>query len=170
MLGARVGTMLLVMGFAGVAQAAGEEGDAPRLSCRVEEVLTGSSLIARCGEERLNVFLYCIEAPRLGQQPWGEQSREALKKLLGEEVELREFPIPRSTPETRRERTIAELFRGGKSINIEMVTQGDAAVHPRWCVETRFLEAEAIAQAGSLGIWSKPGHQQRPWENRENAE
>lgn len=155
--------LLLATGSAVLAADAGTD----RKKCNVLEVPTGDTLVARCGEEQLKLRLYCVEAPRPGQEPWSENSRQLLQKLAGSEVEVREFPVPRSTPESRKERVIAELFQGKKSLNLEMVTQGQAAVHPRWCVERRFLEGEAIAQTALAGIWSKPGGHQRPWEFKE---
>lgn len=161
----RYGALLLLLA-AGSAVLAADAGT-DRKKCQVIEVLSGDTLMAQCGDEPLKLRLYCVEAPRPAQEPWAETSRQLLQKLAGKEVEVKEFPVPRSTPESRKERVIAELFKGEQSLNLEMVTQGQAAVHPRWCVERRFLEAEAIAQTGLSGIWSKPGPQQRPWESKE---
>lgn len=161
----RSGALLLLLAVGSAALA--EEAGTDRKKCQVLDVLSGDTLMAQCGDEQLKLRLYCVEAPRPTQEPWGENSRLLLRKLAGKEVEVKEFPVPRSPPEARKERVIAELFQGGTSLNIEMVTQGQAAVPPRWCVEKRFLEAEAIAQTALAGIWSKPGPQQRPWELKE---
>lgn len=161
----RIGALLLLLTVTDGVLAADSETGLKR--CQVLEVVSGDTLVARCGDEQLKLRLYCMEAPRLGQEPWGEKSRQLLQKLAGEQVDIKEFPVPRSTPESRKERVIAELFQGSQSLNLELVTQGMAAVQPRWCVERRFLEAEAIAQSGLAGIWSKPGPQQRPWEVKE---
>lgn len=140
-----------------------EEGE---MECSVSEVVTGDTMRVQCAEGELKLRLYCIDAPEIGQHPWDEQSRTHLQGLAGETVVVHEFVIPRSDQRVRRERVIAEVFRDGVSLNLEMVTAGQAAIHPRWCKEQRFLDAEAIARVEARGIWSEIGLQQTPWEFR----
>jgi endonuclease YncB( thermonuclease family) len=49
------------------------------------------------------------------------------------------------------------------SLNLEQIRQGQAAVYPRFCEESRFFRAERKARAASLGIWATPGNHQTPW-------
>jgi endonuclease YncB( thermonuclease family) len=47
-----------------------------------------------------------------------------------------------------------------------MVRAGQAAVYARYCSERAYYRARDDARAAGLGIWSKLGEQQRPWEWR----
>nr|WP_242479331.1 thermonuclease family protein [Lamprobacter modestohalophilus] len=65
-------------------------------------------------------------------------------------------------------RKVAEVIdpATGTVINRAMVEAGQAAVYRRYCKDGSYSRAEAGVKAAGLGIWSKGGEQQRPWEYR----
>ena len=50
--------------------------------CTVSSVHDGDTIRAECNAEKLKVRLYCIDAPEMGQKPWGRESRDTLRELL----------------------------------------------------------------------------------------
>jgi endonuclease YncB( thermonuclease family) len=133
---------------------------APGRVCDLDRVLDGDSLRLICGGESVEVRLHCIDAPEKGQDPWGNRSRAHLKRIATARVEMRAIETDRFG------RTVAEVYTAAgerRSLNLEQVEQGQAAVYSRYCEESRFFRAERKARAASVGIWATPGDQQTPW-------
>jgi endonuclease YncB( thermonuclease family) len=128
--------------------------------CRVASVYDGDTLRVECGTEKLKVRLHCIDAPEMQQRPWGTESRNHLRAITPRVVSLRIHDTDRYG------RKVAEAFAGETNINLEMVRAGQAAVFTRYCSARAYDRAQHDARAAGLGIWSKPGEQQRPWEWR----
>jgi len=157
-----------------VVASAGEGG---RESCRITEVYDGDTVVVQCGwatEER--VRLHCIDAPELGQKPWGERARDELAELLGGEFQSRQhggkaYLQPRRALSVQMERidtdnygrTVAMLWRNGINLNLKLVQRGAVAVYSKYCQAAAFYDAEKAAKAARLGIWKGKGGQQRPW-------
>ncbi|WP_296807170.1 thermonuclease family protein [Thiocapsa sp.] len=128
--------------------------------CTLDQVLDGDSLRLHCGGKPVEVRLYCIDAPEKGQPPWGNRSRAHLKRIAAAQVEMRAVETDRFG------RTVAEVYNAiGErlSLNLEQVKQGQAAVYPRYCEESRFFRAERKARAAAVGIWGTQGTHQTPW-------
>ena len=125
--------------------------------CRVASIYDGDTLRVQCGTEKLKVRLHCIDAPELSQRPWGQESRAYLHRITPGTVTLRRVDTDRYG------RIVGEVFDGERSINLEMVRAGQAAVFARYCSARAYYRAQHDARAAGLGIWSKPGEQQRPW-------
>ncbi|QEP45154.1 thermonuclease family protein [Ectothiorhodospiraceae bacterium BW-2] len=103
----------------------------------------------------------CIDTPEIGQKPWGEQSRDHLRAIIGSEITLKRHTTDRYG------RVVAELFDAtGQSVNLAMVRAGRAAVYGRYCSDAAYFAAEREARTAKLGIWAVDGGQQRPWEWR----
>ena len=67
-------------------------------------------------------------------------------------------------------RQIGEILTAdGVSLNLAMVSAGQAAVYPRYCQDPRLFAAERAARSVGLGIWSSAGDQQRPWDHRRRS-
>jgi endonuclease YncB( thermonuclease family)/ABC-type phosphate/phosphonate transport system substrate-binding protein len=114
----------------------------------------------------IDIRLACIDAPEMGQTPWGERSTQYIKQLLpvGTRINYR----PADTD--RYGRIVAEIFVNNQSINLKMVRQGEAVVYHRYlssCEADRqkYLDAETQAQRQSLGFWSQPDPEM-PWDFR----
>ena len=103
---------------------------------QVVSVGDGDTLRVRQGEKTITLRLGCIDAPESTQTPWGQQSANRLKQLLpaGQAVQMREIE------RDRYGRTVAELFLGNQSVNLIMVSEGQAVVYPQYlngCSETK---------------------------------
>jgi len=137
------------------------------LSGYVADVRDGDNvLIETLQNGMINVRLACIDAPEMGQTPWGERSTQYIKQLLpvGTRINYR----PADTD--RYGRIVAEIFVNNQSINLKMVRQGEAVVYHRYlssCEADRqkYLDAETQAQRQSLGFWSQPDPEM-PWDFR----
>jgi endonuclease YncB( thermonuclease family) len=135
--------------------------------CRVLSVHDGDTLRAACRGEKLKVRLYCIDAPEMGQRPWGTESRDTLRELIpqGSSVRLEVHD------KDKYGRYVAEVFRDGDNRNRRMVRAGQAAVYAGYCPLTHlgYYQDEAAARQRKTGIWEKRGLQQTPWEWRQRG-
>lgn len=110
----------------------------------------------------LKVRVFCIDAPELGQGPWGESARKAIN------AEVRGTIRVLIDGHDKWGRPVAELIReDGWNLGLELVRAGYAAVYPKFCDEALYYTAEDQARKARLGIWRQDGAQQRPWEWRE---
>lgn len=138
----------------------------PALAATVVSIGDGDTLRVDDNGHRLTIRLACIDAPETAQRPQGLQARQTLQALLpiGTEVELR----PQTLDKYRR--TVAEVYRGGQSINLAMVSQGQAYAYRKYlasCDQAAYLGAEANAERQRLGVWATPGGSERPWDWRQ---
>ncbi len=85
----------------------------------------GDTLRIRQSGQVTTIRLSCVDAPERAQAPWGQQSTSKLKQLLplGTTVQVREIT------RDRYGRTVAELYVGKRSINLQMVKDGQAVVY-----------------------------------------
>ncbi|QIK37474.1 thermonuclease family protein [Caldichromatium japonicum] len=133
-------------------------------TCRVERVSDGDTLQLRCGFKPVKVRLYCIDAPEMGQSPWGERSRAHLSSITPREVKLVKID------HDRYGRIVGEVYTVEASprlLNLEQVKAGQAAVYDQYCDNPRYASAEREAKRAKCGIWSRPGEQQTPWRYRQ---
>jgi len=133
------------------------------LSCEVASIYDGDTMRVRCDGELIKIRLYCIDAPEMGQKPWGRESRDYLRSITPERVMMR--PVTKD----RYGRTVGELFASPEestSLNLALIETGQAAAYPKYCNESRYYQAQDKARSLGLGIWAKAGLQQRPWEWR----
>ena len=124
----------------------------------VLRVLDGDTIHTTAGRIRLA----CIDAPEVGQSPFGWRSKSYLASLLpvGSSVRLR------GVSRGYYGRTVAEVFAGSSSVNLQMVRAGEAFAYGKYlsgCNREQYLGAEAAAQSRGLGVWSVPGGIQKPW-------
>lgn len=131
----------------------------------VVRIKDGDGLVVNKNGKEIEVHLVCIDAPE-PRQTWGQESTEKLKQFLppGQKVELRE------TGKDLYNRTVAELFLNGQSVNLRMVQEGDAVVYPEYltnCEATKnqYLQAEGYAKIQKLGFWNQESPVM-PWDFR----
>ncbi len=112
------------------------------------------------------VRLACVDSPERAQSPWGQQSTSRLKQLLppGKPVQIR------TIMRERYGRTVAELYIGKQSVNLQMVKEGQAVVYHQYlegCAATKdqYLQAEAQAKKQRLGFWNQKSPVM-PWDYR----
>ena len=113
----------------------------------------------------ITVRLGCVDAPER-KQTGGLESARRLQQLLprGQSVQLRRIDVDRYG------RTVAEVYVNGRSLNLQMVQEGQAAVYPRYlkgcaATQTQYLQAEQQARSTRVGIWSQPSPMM-PWDWR----
>lgn len=110
---------------------------------------------------RYKVRLHCIDAPEMDQQPWGSMARGALLDRIGRaDVQVR------VRQQDKYGRWVAELWRGGLNINLDLVRAGYVAADPKHCHDPAYWLAQRQAQDARAGIWRVAGWQQQPWEWR----
>lgn len=131
------------------------------LACKISEVYDGDTVAASCEDGKLTVRIFGIDAPELGQKPWGKHSRDLLRNL-----------IPRSplklevTDRDRYGRVVARLYQGNQDVGLELVRQGGAVVYTQYNKSRTYRLAQGEAKRAELGVWSRPGAHQEPWEWR----
>lgn len=128
------------------------------LVCAVKSVYDGDTLTASCPDGEVKVRMFGIDAPEMGQEPWGGRSKEALRGLLPRRDSIR----LRVMDQDRYSRTVAQVFAGERDVGLEMVRQGRAVVYEQYNDSPAYQEAEAEARRARRGIWEKPGGQQDP--------
>ncbi len=134
-------------------------------TCQVVWVADGDTLTLRCGirsdrSRRIKVRLFGIDAPELAQEPWGRRARDRLKALAQGMVTLE------TMDRDSYGRIVGKVYKDGQDLGLILVREGYAAVYRRYNDDPAYLEAEAEARRARLGIWSRPGDQQRPWKWR----
>jgi endonuclease YncB( thermonuclease family) len=134
--------------------------------CAVVSIYDGDTLTVRCGIKtdqatRLKVRVWGIDAPELAQRPWGGRARDRLREIAKGPVKLEK--IDRDT----YGRTVARVLNDGEDLGLRLVREGDVAVYTQYNDDRRYLEAAREAKRQRLGIWSRRGQQQAPWEWRE---
>ena len=112
------------------------------------------------------VRLVCIDSPELNQGSLGNASAKHLASLLpvGSTAQLR------VVERDRFGRTVAEVFRDGRSVNLQMVRDGQAVVFHRYldnCSATRdqYLQSESEAKQARRGYWNQSSPVM-PWDWR----
>lgn len=113
----------------------------------------------KCDGDKVKVRLYCIDAPEMGQKPWGRGARDYLRKILprGADVTVRIHDTDKYG------RQVGEMNYADENMNLAMVSAGQAAVYRRFCSDGMYYQSEKTAKKSGAGIWSKSGDHQRPW-------
>jgi endonuclease YncB( thermonuclease family) len=137
----------------------------PAGAATVLSVGDGDTLRVVDAGKRLTIRLACIDAPEMAQPPYGAAARQRLQELapVGSAVSLR------VVKNDRYGRTVAEVLRNGRSVDLALVRSGAAFAYRRYlseCDQAAYLGAEATAQRQRLGVWAVPGGIQRPWDWR----
>ena len=133
-------------------------GRGVELVCSVKSVYDGDTLTASCPDGEVKVRVFGIDAPEMGQEPWGERSREAFRGLLPRRDAIR----LRVMDQDRYGRVVAQVFVGERDTGLEMVRQGRAVVYEQYNDSAIYRQVQAEAQQARRGIWEKPGGQQNP--------
>ncbi len=104
----------------------------------------------------------------MAQSPYGAASREYLQEL----TPVGSVVIIRSQTKDRYDRTVAEVFRNGRAVNLAMVQSGLAFAYRKYlaaCDGGAYLGTEAAAQRQRVGLWALPGGIQRPGDWRKGT-
>ena len=149
------------------------------LAVTVERVVDGDSVHLRKGggrmdwllgsrQARMEVRLYGIDAPELGQRTGAASTRELERLLRKGKGSLR----ARIHTRDRYGRYVAELYHAGTgiedSVNCRMVRRGQAFWYRQYArSDGRLARAEEAARREGLGVWHGTyRNEPRPWDYR----
>ncbi|MEP0873109.1 thermonuclease family protein [Trichocoleus desertorum AS-A10] len=125
----------------------------------------GDTLRVQVNGKPVTVRLACIDAPE-ANQAGGKEAATRLSQFLpkNQSVQLRVVGID------PYRRTVAEVFKNGQSVDLQMVHEGRAVVYRQYlsdCATTkdRYLQAEAKAKQRKLAFWSQ-ANPIMPWDFR----
>lgn len=140
--------------------------------CTIAKISDGDSITALCpvaaGKAdgntahvvKASIRIWGIDAPETKQAHWGQDSKEALTKLLPRgkndtiEVKIKD--------KDQYNRYVSQLFFNKIDIGLEMVKSGQAVVYRQYNKDPIYIKAQSDAQAAKIGIWKTPGNQQDP--------
>lgn len=153
-----------------MAQNASEGGRTDEnISAYIEKVADGDTVEATIRGKREQIRLIGVDAPELGQKPWGKRSRKFLEDLIaasGWQVRI-EYDVEQRD---KYGRVLAYLWsRDHKLINEEMLRNGYAVLFtfpPNVKHVERLRAAQVIARENKRGIWSRDGLKQLPSDYR----
>ena len=137
----------------------------PAGAATVLSVGDGDTIRVSDGANRLTIRLACIDAPETAQKPYGMAARQQLQALapVGSVVSIQ------TKTTDRYGRTVAEVFRNGRSVNQAMVSTGEAFVYWQYilgCDRNIYARLEQQAKSQRLGVWAVPGGIEKPWDFR----
>ncbi|MCL5023499.1 MAG: thermonuclease family protein [Nitrospirae bacterium] len=160
-----IAILLAVASYAlldGYLSAAPGQSSVPARVMRVHDGDTVSVLIGRKWEK---VRLIGIDAPEMGQRPWGARAKRHLEELLdrsGGSLTL-EFDVDKRD---KYGRLLAYLRnKDGKMINLEMMRDGYAVLFtfpPNVNYAAELRSAQRCARGKGLGIWGEKGPREMP--------
>ena len=136
----------------------------PRQPVSLVSVGDGDTIRVRTSSGRnQTIRLACIDAPEMAQGAPGQAAREALAVMVQSgPLEIK----PQTTDKYGR--TVAEVFVGGRNVNLELVRYGHAFAYRKYlaqCDQAAYLGAEAWAQQYGQGVWRYGT--ERPWDYRQ---
>jgi micrococcal nuclease len=136
-----------------------------RQDARVVAVNDGDSVTIVMNGMKYRARLIGIDAPEMGQEPWGRKAREHLRTLLKgyrwrvsieEDVEQRD----------KYNRFLVYLWSpDGEMLNERMLRDGYAVlftIQPNSKYAERFRKAQRSARENKKGIWGPEGLKERP--------
>jgi micrococcal nuclease len=128
--------------------------DAMLITGQVVSVHNGDTITVQLSDRREKVRLIGIDAPEIGQAPWGEQSRDVLKSIVdGKQVTL-------ETDVTVRDqygRLLAYVHLDALFVNAEMIRQGQAVMYtvpPNVAHVEEYKKAQVEARETGRGVWN----------------
>lgn len=139
--------------------------EVPELSAKVVAVHDGDTVSISAGRKTEKVRLLGIDAPEMGQRPWGARAKRHLEGLLkrSEWTVSLEFDIEKRD---KYGRLLAYLRDKDNSlINLEMVQDGYAVLFtlpPNVKHADELRKGQRLAREKALGIWGKDGLKEMP--------
>lgn len=138
-------------------------------SVYIEKIIDGDSVEASVRGKREQIRFIGIDAPELGQKPWGKRAKKFLEDLIsasGWQARI-EYDVENRD---KHDRVLAYLWsRDNKLINDEVLRNGYAVLFtlpPNVKHIDRLRAAQVIARENKRGIWGRDGLKQLPSEYR----
>jgi micrococcal nuclease len=163
---AALSCLSLVIGL--IAKEGGGGGNRGGKEIEVFRVIDGDSVAVSVGGRRDEVRLIGIDAPEMGQRPWGRRAKEHCEAILGSSGKPSiEYDVERRD---KYGRLLAYIRAGdGRFLNAAMLRDGYAVlftVPPNVRHVREFTEAQEYARQRGLGIWAKGGLKEPPSDYR----
>ena len=143
--------------------------DLDNLSVKIVRVNDGDTVTIFANGKKERVRLIGIDAPELGQRPWGRRASRHLKEIIdgsGNTVTV-ELDVEKRD---KYGRVLAYLWTDDRElINLRMIEDGYAVlftIPPNVRHADEFREGQRKARQEGLGIWGKNGLRERPWKYR----
>ena len=133
-------------------------GWATSFTAKVVRVKDGDSLVVeRYDVKRTSeIRMAGIDAPELAQ-PWGIQSRSALRRMvLGKDVRVE------VTDKDRYGRLVGKVWQGRAYVNAGMTLTGNAWAFDRYLPDKAIRAGHEEAQRQKRGLWALPPEQRLP--------
>lgn len=124
--------------------------------CKLIAIIDGDSIEADCQQQLVSIRILGIDAPELGQTPWGQRSKDYLASLLPTSLQLK------ISGKDRYQRYLANILVDGRDIAIDLLDGGYAVVYNQYKPPAHYRQAMHSAKRQQLGIWSTEGLQQNP--------
>ncbi len=156
---------LIVPAFLLCAQGPADAKVSDHPPARVVAVHDGDTLSIMVGRKRERVRLIGIDAPELGQRPWGAKAKKHLEELVDRSERIVSFE-PDVEKRDKYGRLLAYLWTAdGKLINLEMLKDGYAVLFtcpPNVRHVKALREGQSYARERRLGIWGQGGLKDLP--------
>lgn len=136
-------------------------GTTAQVPVKLVKTIDGDTIKVLYNGKEINVRYLLIDTPetnhpRLGKQPFGEESKERNRQLVNSGALTLEFDIGERID--KYDRLLAYVYVDGKSVQKTLLAEGLARVAYVYPPNTRHLtpfeEAQAAAKKKGLGIWS----------------
>lgn len=136
---------------------------------RVVSIHDGDTVTLDINGREEKIRLIGMDAPELGQRPWGQRAKKHLDEFLSKDQSVTlEYDIEKRD---RYGRLLAYLWTKNKTmINLRMVADGYAVlltIPPNVRHVDEFRQAQKKAREAKLGIWAKGGLREKPADYRE---
>jgi len=132
--------------------------ESTQVPLKVSQVVSGQALevvgITEQPSLISQVRLLSIDAPDLQQRPWGDEAKERLEALIGEQPVILEFDLE---AKDKFGRTLAYVWKDGVLLNEQLVKDGYAlfvARSPNHKYDLRLERAQQWARLIGQGIWN----------------
>lgn len=128
------------------------------LSATVERIIDGDTIVLNQGGTSRTTQLACIDTPDWinGQpEPNAQNSKDRLTAMIPIGSSIQYYNLGAISG-----RTLVVIFNQNRNINLQMVTEGQAQLHPRYrqtCTNSAdaLAAAQNNAQSQRLGIWNR---------------
>ncbi|MFN3395206.1 MAG: thermonuclease family protein [Thermodesulfovibrionales bacterium] len=130
----------------------------------------GDTVSIKIGGREEKIRLIGIDAPELGQEPWGKKAKRKLQDIIRRTDKSVRIELDVEERD-KYGRLLAYLWtKDGRLINEEMVRSGYALLYtipPNVRYVERLRKAQEMAYKNKVGIWSERGLEERPSDYRE---
>jgi endonuclease YncB( thermonuclease family) len=145
---------------AGVNKSQKESEKEEEITAKVIKVIDGDSIKVRTAEgKEYEIQIEGTDAPELKQE-YGKESSEALKKMVFDSDVRVSWK-----KKDNFDRPLAQVYRGDKHINAEMISSGNAWHFKRYNQSQALADLEIQAKKEKKGLW-KLENPITPWDYR----